>query len=144
GFLRGEGPVVADVVESRRGGVPDLVYVQPEALVREAVQLMRGHGVSQLPVATGEMPLSAAEVMGAVSELRLMEIAFDSDAVLDKTVEDVMGPRLTTVGAGQPVALAVELLESCPALLVLDGGRPRSVITSTDVLSFLSSAAAGL
>ena len=77
---------------------------------------------------------------GSVSELRLMELAFETDAVLDKTVEDVMAAPLPTIGAGQPVALAVEMLESCSAMLVLDGGRPRAVVSSTDVLNFLSDA----
>ena len=141
GFLRGSGPVVADVLDSRRGDVPDLLYVQPSATVREAVQMMGDHGVSQLPVAKGEMPLANAEVMGSVSELRIMDLAFGNDSVLDKTVEDIMGSKLRTVGSGQPIALAVEMLESCSALLVLDGGRPRAVISSSDVLSFLSKGA---
>ena len=138
GFLRASGPVVADVLESRRDGVPELLYVQPQQTVRDAVRVMSEHGVSQLPVAKNEMPLAAAEVMGSVSELRLMELAFETEAVLDKTVEDIMGPRLKTIGSGQPVALAVEMLESCPALLVLDGGRPKAVVSSSDVLTFLS------
>ena len=79
--------------------------------------------------------------MGSVSELRIMDLAFGNDSVLDKTVEDIMGPKLRTVGSGQPIALAVEMLESCSALLVLDGGRPRAVISSSDVLSFLSKGA---
>ncbi|MFT5202046.1 MAG: cystathionine beta-synthase [Candidatus Aldehydirespiratoraceae bacterium] len=141
GFLRAEGPVVADVLGSRRDGVPELLYVQPHQTVREAAQMMSEHGVSQLPVAKNEMPLATAEVMGSVSELRLMDLAFDTDAVLDKTVEDIMSPKLRTIGSGQPVALAVEMLESCSALLVLDGGRPRAVISSSDVLSFLSKGA---
>jgi cystathionine beta-synthase len=138
GFVRGDGPVVADVLGSRREGVPELLYVQPHQTVREAARMMSEHGVSQLPVAKNEMPLAAAEVMGSVSELRLMDLAFDTEAVLDKTVEDIMSPKLRTIGSGQPVALAVEMLESCSALLVLDGGRPRAVISSSDVLSFLS------
>jgi cystathionine beta-synthase len=141
GFIRADGPVIADVLESRREGVPELLYVQPTQTVREAAQMMSEHGVSQLPVAKNEMPLAAAEVMGSVSELRLMDLAFDTEAVLDKTVEDIMSPKLRTIGSGQPVALAVEMLESCSALLVLDGGRPRAVISSSDVLSFLSKGA---
>ena len=138
GFTRADGPVVADVVESRRADVPHLVYVQPHDDARRAVAVMREHGVSQLPVAKGPMPLAAAEVMGSVSELRLMDLAFGAEATLDKTVEDVMSPALPTIGSGQPVALAVEMLETCSALLVLDGGRPQAVVSSTDVLSFLS------
>jgi cystathionine beta-synthase len=138
GFTRLSGPVVADVVDSRRSSVPNLVYVQPHDQARDAVRLMREHGVSQLPVATGEMPLAAAEVMGSVSELRLMDLAFDAESILDKTVEDVMSTALPTIGSGQPVAMAVEMLDTVSALLVLDGGRPSAVISSTDVLSFLS------
>ena len=141
GFLRSDGPVVSDVVDSRRAEVPDLVYVQPGDPARDAVALMHKHGVSQLPVAKGEMPLAAAEVMGSVSELRLMDVAFGDESVLDTPVGEIMGPRLPTIGAGQPVAMAVEMLESTSALLVLDGGRPRSVISSSDVLSFLSKGA---
>ena len=63
--------------------------------------------------------------------------------MLDKTVEDIMAPALPTIGAGEPVALAVEMLESCSAMLVLDGGRPCAVISSSDVLNFLSSAQEG-
>ncbi|RMH85677.1 MAG: cystathionine beta-synthase [Actinomyces sp.] len=143
GFLTADGPVVGDVLAVRRRDIPELVYVQPHESARHAIDLMRTHGVSQLPVAKGEMPLAAAEVMGAVNELRLMDMVFDSPAVLDKTVEDVMGPPLPTIGIGQPVALAVEMLDTCSALLVLDGGRPRAVISSSDLLSFLTAGGQG-
>jgi cystathionine beta-synthase len=138
GFLRSEGAVVDDVVDSRHSSIPDLVYVQPGDSARYAAQLMEQHSVSQLPVARGEMPLAAAEVVGSVSELRLMGLAFDAESILDKTVEDIMSPPLPTIGSGQPAALAVEMLETAPALLVLDGGRPRAVISRSDLLSFLS------
>lgn len=138
GFTRAEGTVVGDVVGAKAGGVPALVYVEPEHTAREAVRRMHAHGVSQLPVASGEMPLAAAEVMGAVDELRLMERAFHEPAVLDRPVQSVMGPALPTIGAGQPVEDAVAMLDSAPALLVLDGGRPCTVISRADVLSFLS------
>ncbi len=139
GFLDSDGPVVGDVVAARGGDVPPLVYVTPDVIARDAVALMRDHGVSQLPVAKGEMPIAAAEVMGSVSELRLMDLAFDSDrSVLDCPVEEIMGPPLPTIGVGEPVALAVEHLETAPALLVLAGGRPSAVLARTDVLAFLS------
>ena len=99
---------------------------------------MRKHGLSQLPVAKGAMPLAAAEVMGSVDELQLMEWVFLESSALDRPVEDVMSPALPTIGSGQPVGLAVQLLESANALLVLDGGRPRAVLARTDVLTFLS------
>jgi cystathionine beta-synthase len=144
GFIRSEGTTVADVLAARvEGSLPPLVYVRPETPVREAVRLMHTHGLSQLPVAKGELPLAAAEVQGAVDELRLMERTFGDPSVVDKPVEQVMGPRLPTVGSGQPIELAVELLDSAPALLVLDGGRPCSVLSRSDVLTFLSDSQPG-
>jgi cystathionine beta-synthase len=138
GFTKHSGITVGDVLDAKPGVIPPLVYARPTDLVREAVRLLQEHGLSQMPVAKNEMPLAAAEVMGSIDELRLMERVFANASVLDQPVEDVMSPRLTTIGSGQPVELAVELLDNASALLVLDGGRPRTVLARTDVLRFLS------
>jgi cystathionine beta-synthase len=140
GFLRGGEHTVADILEARGREIPPLVYVRPEETVQRAVNVMRGYGLSQLPVAKGEMPLAAAEILGAVDELALMDRAFHDPAVLDEPVEKVMGPRLPTIGIGQPIALTVELLDRAPAVVVLAGGRPRAVLSRTDVLEHLSQA----
>ena len=140
GFIRSEGSVVGEIIEAKEGEIPPLVYVGPEATVREAILTMRKHGVSQLPVAKGEMPLAAAEVSGAVTELRWMELTFADESLLSTPVEGMMGPKMATIGIGQSIELAVELLDSAQALLVLDGGRPRTVLSRTDVLTFLSPA----
>jgi cystathionine beta-synthase len=138
GFLTAEGPVVADVLATKEGDVPPLIYVEPEDRVRDVVELMHAHDVSQLPVARGAMPLAAAEVAGSIDELRIMEAAFRDPSVLDRSVSDVMSLKLPTIGVGQTVELAVEMLDRAPALLVLDGGRPRTVLARADLLSFLS------
>jgi cystathionine beta-synthase len=143
GFLTAEGSTVGDVLETKAGEIPPLVYVKPDQTVREAIRMMRAQGLSQLPVAKNELPLAAAEVMGSVDELRLMERVFEDASVLGRPVEAVMSTPLPTVGSGQPVELAVRMLDSCPALLVLDGGRPRAVLSRTDVLTFLSPGSGG-
>ena len=139
GFLTAEtGPCISEVVKAKGEQDAELIYVNPETPVREAVELMRERGVSQVPVAKNEPPFAVAEISGAVSELQLMNAAFADDSVLDKPVEQVMAPGLPTVGIGQTVQTAVELFESANALLVIDGGRPLTVISHTDVLEFLS------
>jgi cystathionine beta-synthase len=138
GFLRTGERTVGEVIDARGVATPRLVYVHPEDPVARAVSLMRAYGVSQVPVAKGEMPLATAEIFGAVDELVLMDLAFHDPSVFRMPVEKVMGPRLPTIGVGQPIELAVELLEHAPALVVLAGGRPTVVLSRTDVLSFLS------
>jgi cystathionine beta-synthase len=138
GFLRECDLCVGTVLEARSEDLPALLYVNPDQTVREAVALMRANGVSQLPVCKNDPPFAAAEVSGAVDELQLMDAAFRDPSMLDTPVEKVMGPSLPTVGIGQPLSRVVELLDRAPALLVLSGGRPLSVLTRTDVLTFLS------
>ena len=138
GFSSQVGLTISELLNTAKNDFPDLIYLEPTDSIREAVLTMRKHGVSQLPVAKGEMPVAAAEVVGAVSELWLMNQAYEHEGLLDMNIEEVMQPPLPTIGVGEPVALAVELLEHASALLVLEGGRPRTVISRTDVLEHLS------
>jgi cystathionine beta-synthase len=137
GFLT-ECDLCIGAMLSSRGAMPQLLYVNPDRPVREAIELMRANGVSQLPVCKNDPPFAAAEVSGAVDELALMDAAFRDPGVLETPVEKVMGPKLPTVGIGQPLGLVVELLDRAPAAMVLSGGRPLCVVTRTDVLAFLS------
>jgi cystathionine beta-synthase len=140
GFLRECDLCVGAVLDAKGDGLPDLLYVNPFQTGREAIELMRANGISQVPVCKNEPPFAAAEVSGAVDELDLMDAAYRDPTVLDKPVEQVMGPKLPTIGVGQQLSKAVEMLDRSPALLVLAGGRPLTVLTRTDVLTFLSAA----
>ena len=139
GFIEcGGKPCISEVVKAKGDNDRDLIYVNPDTPARDAVELMRKSGVSQVPVAKNEPPFAVAEIAGSVSELQLMNAAFADESVLDKPVEMVMAPPLPTIGIGQSVQVAIELFEHANALLVIDGGRPRTVISHTDVLEFLS------
>jgi cystathionine beta-synthase len=135
GFLRECDECIAAVL-STRGDTPSLLYVNPSHTVREAIDVMRANGISQLPVCKNTPPFAAAEVSGAVDELDLMEVVYRDPEAMSRPVHSVMGPKLPTIGVGQKVSKAVEMLDGAPALLVLSGGRPLSVLTRTDVLTY--------
>jgi cystathionine beta-synthase len=140
GFLRQCEQCVGAVLDTR-GATPALLYVNPTHTTREAIEVMRANGISQLPVCKNTPPFAAAEVAGAVDELELMEAVYRDPSVMGMAVEKVMGPKLPTIGVGQPVSLAVEMLDRSPALLVLSGGRPLSVLTRTDLLAYFETLA---
>ena len=142
GFTRECEQCVGAVLETR-GDTPALLYVNPSHTVRQAIDVMRANGISQIPVCKNSPPFAAAEVSGAVDELDLMEAVHLDPGVMSIPVEKVMGPKLPTIGVGQKVALAVEMLDAAPALLVLSGGRPLSVLTRTDLLTYFEAVAAG-
>jgi cystathionine beta-synthase len=139
GFLVECDQCVGAVLDARSATLDDLLYVNPAETVRTAIDRMRASGVSQLPVCKNTPPFAAAEVSGSVDELELMEVIAGDPAVMDVAVEEVMSPKLPTIGVGQKLELAIEMLHTAPALLVLSGGRPRSVLTRTDILSFFES-----
>jgi len=142
GFLRGDGPCAGDVLDAKDGSIPDLVVVTADDRARDAFTRMRELGVSQLVVATTtEQPLAAKEVSGALSELSLMDKAFREPASLDRPVGELMEAAPPMLGVGEPVSAVVERLDSCPAVLVLDGGHPVGIVTRQDVLTFLARSA---
>ena len=141
GFLRECDECVGAVLDAR-AGMAELLYVNPGQTVRQAIELMRANGVSQLPVCKNTPPFAAAEVSGSIDELEVMEAIARDPSVLTTPVEKVMGPPLPTIGIGQKVDRAVKMLEVAPALLVLSGGRPLAVVTRTDILSYFQAVAA--
>ena len=110
------------------------MHTHPGETVRQAIEILREFEVSQMPVVKHEPPVVLAEVVGAVDERSLLRVAFADPEALDRPVGEVMGPKLPTIGIGEPIDLAVQRLETAPAALVLDGGHPVAVISRADVL----------
>ena len=139
GFIEMPGATAGDVVAAKDARIAELVVVTPEQTARDAAATMRQLGVSQLVVATTtDLPLAASEVSGAVSELPLMDKAFRDPSMLDLPVGEIMEPAPPMLGIGEAVTDVVDRLESCTAVLVLDGGHPVGVLTRSDVLTFLA------
>jgi cystathionine beta-synthase len=139
GFLAAGGAeaTVAEMLEAKGGKMPELVHVHPTETVREAIDVLREFGVSQLPVLKAEPPVVTGEVAGSISEKELLDALFTGQAHLHDMVERHMAPPLPMIGGGQPVSEAVALLEKSDAALVLVDGKPRGVITRQDLLAHL-------
>jgi len=139
GFLRVPGDLLVGDVLRRKGAVmPELVHVHPSDTVREAIDILREYGISQMPVVKEEPPVMAAEVVGSISERDLLDALFGGRAQLADSLDRHMSPPLPLVGAGEPVDAAMSALAKADAAVVLDDGRPRGVITRQDVLGFLA------
>jgi cystathionine beta-synthase len=139
GFLHEPGEqTVGDVLRSKSGDMPALVHTHPNETIRDAVQILREYGVSQMPVVKAEPPVMSGEVAGAVSERALLEALFTGHAHLADSVEKHMEPGLPLVGSGEPVSVAREELEKHDAVLVVQDGKPVGVLTRADLLGFLA------
>ncbi|WP_099022526.1 cystathionine beta-synthase [Mycolicibacterium palauense] len=144
GFLRtrldGAGePTVGDVLRGKSGAIPDLVHTHPSETVRDAINILREYGVSQMPVVGAEPPVMAGEVAGSVSERELLSAVFEGRAKLADAVSEHMGPPLPLIGSGELVGDAAKTLRDCDAVMVVEDGKPAGVITRSDLLGYLSS-----
>ena len=142
GFLQSPGQeTVGDVLRQKSGEVPPLVHAHPNETVREAIDILREYGVSQMPVVKAEPPITAGEVVGSVSERVLLDALFAGKASLADALERHMSPPLPIIGSGEPVSAAIDALGAADALLVHIDGKPAGVITRQDLLGHLTQSA---
>jgi cystathionine beta-synthase len=130
---------VLDVLEGKGDRRPSLVHTHPNETVREAIDILREYGVSQMPVVRAEPPVTAGEVVGSVSERALLDSLFTGAASLADAIERHMSEPLPIIGSGESVSAAVQALGSADALLVHVDGKPAGVITRQDLLGHLAS-----
>jgi cystathionine beta-synthase len=139
GFLEStRGETIGELLATKTGATPTLVHTHPNETVRDAIDILREYGVSQLPVVRAEPPVTAGEVVGAVDERVLLDALFAGRASLADRVEKHMSDPLPIIGSGEPVSAAVAALGSADALVVHVDGKPAGVITRQDVLGHLA------
>ncbi|MCU1589136.1 MAG: cystathionine beta-synthase [Frankiales bacterium] len=146
GFLQADGgQTVGDVMArkaagSSGGGLPSFVHTHPTETVREAIDILREYGVSQMPVVRAEPPVMTAEIVGAVHDRDLLDALFTGKAQLADRLADHLSAPLPLVGSGESVQAAMAALETADAAVVVTDGRPIGVLTRQDVLAFLTHA----
>ena len=139
GFLAGSSATtVADVLKRKGNRLPEMVHLHPTETVREAIDVLREYGVSQVPVVRAEPPVMSAEVIGSVVERDLLDALFSGRAALSDALEKHISAPLPMIGGGEPVAAAMTALETADAAVVLIDGKPAGVLTRQDVLGFLA------
>ncbi|WP_186628953.1 cystathionine beta-synthase [Rhodococcus sp. BP22] len=147
GFLRSrldgntDEPSVGDVLRGKSGALPALVHTHPSETVRDAIEILREYGVSQMPVVGAEPPVMAGEVAGSVTERDLLSAVFEGRAALADPVAKHMSEPFPLIGAGEHVSDATKALGETDALMVVEEGKPVGVITRHDLLGFLSKGA---
>ncbi|GHE10454.1 cystathionine beta-synthase [Klenkia taihuensis] len=147
GFVEAaDGETVGELLRAKSGdgdALPALVHTHPTETVREAIDILREYGVSQMPVVRAEPPVTAGEVVGSVAEKALLDKLFSGAASLSDTLEKHMSAPLPIIGSGEAVSAAVAALGDADALLVHEDGKPAGVVTRQDVLGHLAGVPAG-
>jgi cystathionine beta-synthase len=133
GFLELDAVLVGEVIGAKPSEVPALITIEGDRPVREAINLVREHDISVIPV------MENGTVIGTAHEGELMHLVFDNPGTLDQSTKSVMGPIPPTLSPTDSVKAAIRLLsKDSRAVLVFDGDHPVGILTSIDVVGFIS------
>lgn len=127
----GKATSVSEVLKTKSRGIKQLLSVDINATVREAIATMNRAGVSQLPV------FDRGNLIGSLSETVLFQKTMEAPDVMDLSVSTLLEPPFPTVSGDEDVYEVVKLLKATPAVLVRDGATCRGILTRFDVIEHL-------
>jgi cystathionine beta-synthase len=119
---------------ARKSGTPSLITADPTTVVRDALTILRHHGISQMPVLTG------TQNVGSLQEDEILRRSLADETVLERSVAAVLQAPFPEVTADTPVADVLHRLKEEKVLLVRDAatGTPVGILTRHDLVGFLS------
>jgi len=120
------------VVREKARRTKDLVFVPLGITVEDAVNLMREHDISQVPVIEG------GEVVGSISEARILDILVSNAAARGKPVVEYMEKPFPVVSDDASLTeVAQRMHREISAVLVKQQGG-FDIITKSDLIFFLT------
>jgi cystathionine beta-synthase len=132
GFLEEEKGLgtVRDLIASRSAG--SVLTTKATAKVREVIDTLKRHGISQLPV------LDGTKLRGLVQEVDLLRHLVHGSGTLDSTIADLVESDYATVTPATKVELLKGVLNDAKIAIVLDKDAVVGVVTKIDLIDFLA------
>jgi cystathionine beta-synthase len=136
-FLEPPVQVRAGQVVKEKSRTKELVFVPLGVTVEEAVNLMREHDISQVPVIEG------GQVVGSISEARILDILVSDAGARRKPVVEYMEKPFPVVSDEASLTeVAQQMHREISAILVKQPGG-YDIITKSDLIFFLTRKDAG-
>ncbi|MGD8397141.1 MAG: pyridoxal-phosphate dependent enzyme [Candidatus Eiseniibacteriota bacterium] len=123
---------VRDVLSGKSADVAQLVMVNENAAVEEALRLIRQHNISQVPVQR------LGKLVGCIEEGAIMARVLEEPRVLGRPVGEVMGDPLPVIRAEHSADEVIRLLASRNAVVIEDDGNPVGILTRFDMIEYVA------
>ena len=128
---------VDEVLAAKGRDLPPLITVRAHDKVRQAVDVLQQHSISQAPVVR-EDSTEVSQIVGSIRDRELLERVFRDPDALQADVAEVMAPPIPVVEWDDPVDAAFGELERASATIVAKDGQVVGVLTRADLLDFLA------
>ena len=121
---------LAQVVAQKPRGL-GLIAVRSDATIGAAIELMRAHGISQVPVLASD---AGGQVLGSLDETHLLELLLKNAEAWHHNVLEFMEAPLPEVPDSTPLEELTRRLTACAAVLVRREDGALTIVTKSDLL----------
>jgi cystathionine beta-synthase len=128
-----EGPgigTVKDLLGARYRS--KLITVTPSSTVRDVIDKLKSHGISQLPV------IESGKLKGIVHEVDLLTLLVKGEKTLDSPIGDLAEADYATVTPDTKVELLKSVLSDAKVALVMESDEVVGLVTKIDLVDFLA------
>ncbi len=109
-----------------------MVTADAGARVRDVIDTMKRHGISQLPV------LEQGKLRGMVQEVDLLRHLVKGSGTLDSSIADLIESDYATVTPSTKVELLKGVLNDAKIAIVLERDSVVGVVTKIDLIDYLA------
>lgn len=109
----------------------EIISVQKDEKMKEAVTAMKKHGYSQLPVLEGK------KCVGSISESSVLNLVTQEEklnGIYEMKVKELMEDAFPRISMDTPLSIVMSLLSHSPAILVTQRGKIVGIITKADLI----------
>ncbi len=142
GFLsRFSGPTrLGQLIAGFSPELPDVIAVACDDTIEHAIEVLRFHEISQVPVVRSRQPAEAIEIqsiVGSIQERTLLDHLFRNPEIVSAQVSSIMDAPFNLVDANEEIERVFPLFGGgAPAVLVQQDGKLVGVVTRSDLLEF--------
>ena len=105
----------------------NLIYLEQEDSLKVAIQRMKKHSISQLPV------LDNKKAVGIISETAILDAIMNNKSA-ETRIQEIMSEAPPTIDRNASIKVVSHLLKFYPLLLVAEKGKLLGLITKSDLL----------
>lgn len=129
GFVDSRSYATAKDIIYSKNGKSNLVTIDKNLKVGDAIKKLHQAGIDQIPVVEGE------QIVGSLTDSKVLSLLIENPSVKDLTVAEVMDDPFTFVGLDNTVDVLSSLIsKEKKALLVRDENNKVHIITQHDLL----------
>jgi cystathionine beta-synthase len=123
---------IAEVLEELGKKPGDLLSIQDNCTIGDAIKLMEEHGVSQVPV------MADKHIKGIVSERKLLKPVFAGEISLDDSISLAVENKFRTINVNEMLSKVADALLQKEIALVEKDGKIISLLSDIDILQFIA------